>query len=238
MDYVRLVKWLAQDEDQLNCVRELVAHRGGSLTAYIKRGIMYVPDLDEFEYIAEQIGSTLEELGVTETNKWLFEGGFIVPVLDSRYELLFYINHDFRRDKSKKYLNIYTDFYGGREKEMKMYGLHNTRRAVRQNRVVVVEGLFDAIRLEMHGIPAVAQLGTKLMAYHRSFYKRFDRVIYIPDNDTSGEAAWRKFREGVPDAEVYKINGVHNDVDAYGKANTREYKEWIGELKKLGNKEV
>lgn len=232
-----LVGFLLTDEDQLNIIKnELVPYRKGSLRAYIKRGIFYSQDLNEVQYIADKLGLTLEEFGVTEENKYLFEGGFIVPVWDSRNEILFFINYDFRRDKSKKYINIYTDFYGGREKEVKMYGLHNTKQALEEDWIVAVEGLFDVIRLEMHGIPASAGLGTKIMKYHKSFYKRFKTVIYIEDNDSSGATAGRKFKKEVPHAELFRVRGSFGDVDDFGGENNRDFKQWLEELKAKGNR--
>lgn len=239
-----LVRWLMKDKDQVGIIKSsLVDVRKGSLKEYIKAGIFYSSqfgdgDMGEVSYIAEQLGVTEEEFGVTKENKWLFEEGFIVPVWGIRNELLFYINYDYRRDKSKKYLNIYTNFYDRKEVEMKMYGLHNTKKAIEQDRIVVVEGLFDCIRLGMYGIPAVAVLGTKIMTYHKLYYKRFKRVIYIPDNDGSGESAARKFREQVPNSEIYRIEGTYGDVDDFGKSGTREFEEWVKKLQAYGNKGI
>lgn len=235
-NYKDLVRFLVKDKDQIACVKELVKHRKGNLRSYVKSGIFYVQGVEEIGYITEQLGVTMEEFGVTATNKHLFEDGFIVPVMDSRRNLLFYINYDFRRDSSMKYLNIYTDFYDGKEKELKLYGLHNTKQAIQEDRVIVTEGVFDCNRLEMYGIPAVASLGTKLMSYHKSFYKRFKRVIYIPDNDSSGDSAWKTFRAQVPNSEVYRIRGISSDVDEFGSKETNEFKNWVEELKVLGNR--
>ena len=235
--YSDLVKWLVTDQDQLTIVKEnLVEHRKGDLKTYIKRGIFYSPDLDEIAHICEQLGITEEEFGVTEDNQYLFEGGFIIPVLDSKNRLMFFINHDYRRDKSKKYLNIYTDEHGGKEKELKLFGLHNLKQALKEDRIFVVEGVFDELRLEQYGVPAVAGLGTKVMEYHKYFYKRFRHVIYIPDGDTSGESAWRKFKREVPHAEVMWLPTNYGDVDEFGGKGKERFAEWIKMVKEYRKK--
>lgn len=237
MDMKKLVKWIVTDEDQIACIREVVDHRKGDLKTYVRRGIFYIPpDLAELDYVIEQLGTTHEELGITKDNIELFEDGFIIPVMDSRFRVLFYINYSFLRHKSRKYLNIYTERFKGKEQTLKIYGMHNTRKAIKEDRIVVVEGLFDVLRLEQYGIPAVAMLGTGFLPYHAAYFKRFKRVIYVPDNDWAGEESWRRFKNQIPTAEPYRIRGVHSDVDEFGKVNNADFKDWIGTLKNLGVK--
>lgn len=237
LKYSKFIKWLVSDKDQVEFIRDnLVEHRNGDLKTYIKRGIFYSRDIGEIEYICDQLGITLEEFGVTEENESLFENGFIIPVLDSRNRVMFYINYDYRRDKSKKYMNAYHNENGGKEKELKLFGLHNVKQAMREDRIFVVEGVFDVLRLEQHGLPVVAGLGTKVMDYHKYFYKRFKRVIYIPDGDTSGESAWRKFKREVPHAEVLWLPVNYGDVDEFGAKGKENFTEWVTMLKEYRKK--
>lgn len=238
MDVKKLVTFVAKDKDQLECIKELVNHRKGNLREYVKNGIFYVPDLNELDYVIGQIGTTKEDLGITEDMEYLFEGGFIIPVMDSNYEVLYYVNYNFLRDKSKKYINVYTVKYKGKEQSLKLYGMHHVKKALKEDRIVVVEGIFDVLRLAMYGIPAVAMLGTAFMPYHKSFFQRFKRVIFIPDNDDAGESSWRKFKKAIPTSEVYRIAGTDSDVDDFGAGDSMAFKEWIKELQELGNKTI
>ncbi|MFV1457822.1 hypothetical protein VJ282_35200, partial [Bacillus mycoides] len=105
---------------------------------------------------------TEEDLDMDEISLGLFERGYIIPVWDGYMNIMFYINHSWLRDKSKKYLNIYPITNSKNLKEMKMYGMHNLKQGLDEDRIVVVEGVFDVLRLEQYGIPAVSLMGTKV----------------------------------------------------------------------------
>lgn len=237
MEYKKLVKFLLQDEDQKNFVKELAKQRKmDSIKTYIKRGIFFSADLDELSYVVEQLGMHPDDLDVDHTEVNSFDNGFIVPVWDAYDRLLFYINYSWARDKSKKYINIYPLTNRDNLKAMKIYGMHNMKQGLEEGRMVVVEGVFDVLRLEHHGIPACSILGVEVLPYHKQYLSRFKRVIYIQDEDNAGSAAWRKFKMEVPNAEAYRITGVQKDVDAFGGSDSFEFNEWITELKTLGVK--
>ena len=238
MNYKKLVKFLVNDDDQKEYLAELVEKRNGDLKTYIKRGIFCSADgnLEELSYVMEKLGMTEEDLDMDEISLGLFERGYIIPVWDGYMNIMFYINHSWLRDKSKKYLNIYPITNSKNLKEMKMYGMHNLKQGLKEDRIVVVEGVFDVLRLEQYGIPAVSLMGTKVMPYHKQFLSRFKTVIYIRDEDNAGATAWKRFKDEVPNAIEYRISGSYKDIDKFAQDSTFEFEDWIKPLQTLGKR--
>lgn len=236
--YRQLMQFLLKDEDQLDYVKELAEKRGANFKTYLRRGIFCSADenLDELGYILEQLGVDESALDVDEVGLTLFKRGYILPVWDGNNKLLFYINYSWQRDKSKKYMNIYPVTNRENIKAMKMYGMYNLKQALQEDRIVVVEGSFDVLRLEAYGIPAVCLLGTKIMPYHKQFLSRFSTVIYVQDEDNAGTGAWNKFKVEVPHAMAYRMTGIYNDVDEFAKKSVIEFEEWVKPLQTMGKR--
>jgi len=101
-----------------------------------------------------------------------------------------------------KYLNSPETvlFHKGRE----LYGLHETRRArTRLERLIVVEGYMDTVRLHQEGIDyAVATLGTATTSEHfRRLFRLVSAVVFAFDGDRAGRAAaWRALQQALPEA--------------------------------------
>ena len=53
-------------------------------------------------------------------------------------------------------------------------------------KVVIVEGIFDALSLDMLGVPAMATMGANVGEYKGEMLKIFDKVLCIPDTDKVG----------------------------------------------------
>ena len=63
-------------------------------------------------------------------------------------------------------------------------------------KVVVVEGIFDALSLDMLGIPAIATMGANVGSYKGEMLKIFDKVLCIPDTDKVGLRAVKEWCVG------------------------------------------
>lgn len=255
VDFKKLVKLIYTDDAQKGALDELARHRrkleqngtddvSKTVLRYIKNGIHYIPKnsymneehIAEIEYIAEQTGTDLNGYGVNEKNDFYFSDKYVIPVRDSKNRILFYITHTFDNPKSAKYVNVYTDNYDGKEVAFKVYGMHNTQLALKQNRMVVVEGVFDSNILPEFNIPAVALLGTKLVPYHKQYLSRFKSIIYIPDNDVAGETAWKRFKKEFPNAIQYNVPLGFKDAEEFIYGGKKEQvKIWIDNLYKLQN---
>lgn len=81
------------------------------------------------------------------------------------------------------------------EKGRELYGLPQSRLAIRETgTVVVVEGYMDVVALAQHGVAnCVAALGTATTPAHvQKLMKQADRIVFCFDGDTAGrKAAWR-----------------------------------------------
>jgi DNA primase len=78
-----------------------------------------------------------------------------------------------------------------------LYGLHWAKHAIRrEDRVLVVEGYFDVVRLVSHGVePVVAPLGTALTEAQAAILRRYTRNAFLLyDSDRAGLKA--TFRAG------------------------------------------
>lgn len=227
-----IVKYIAKDKEQLKILKLLAEKRKLKLKDIVKRGIFAVPDQDELDYLLEQWGYSFEDVfGKETTDVNLVTNGFMIPVLDSSNRILFYINYNWERVKSRHYLNVFPDELYNLSGNIKMYGGHNLAKGIKEGWVVVVEGLFDGVRLETEGVPVVALLGSKLLDFHKVFLSRFDQVIYIPDNDAAGEKGWRSVKYGLDNAFKYKVEGLYKDVDEFAREGGMDYELWLKRLK-------
>jgi len=101
-----------------------------------------------------------------------------------------------------KYLNSPETelFHKGQE----LYGLHEMRLARTQaNRLLVVEGYMDVVRLHQAGITyAVATLGTATTPEHlKRAFRLVSEIVFCFDGDRAGRgAAWRALQNALPEA--------------------------------------
>lgn len=223
-----------RDDDQKRLLGYLSEVRGIPVGELIQRGILYVTDdLGELEYLSDETGISLEEMGITEDNEHMFLNGYIIPIRDIKGRIIWYQNYSFNRDKGTKYIMIFPDSYEGAQ-NIRMYGTHNYDKAMELDSIVAVEGIFDAIRLEMAGVPAVSLMGTKLTKSQQRFLSNFRRVYYVPDNDVSGEYASIR-NQRLDNLVEYKLVSGYEDVDHLGKEGGYEYDMWLNVLKdKMG----
>jgi len=233
LKYKELVRYLLKDKEQQESLRVLGKKREMSLKALVRRGIFCVPDEGELSYLLEQWDLDFEEcFGKDGEYVRLVNGGFIIPVLDSMNNIIFYVNYNWERGAARKYLNVFPDEFLEIKTNMKMFGMHNMEWGIQEGYIVVVEGIFDVIRLEEYGIPAVALMGNKLMDYHKRFLSRFDRVVYVSDADDAGALGKNKVLREVPNAVHYGIKGLSKDVDEFAVEDEVNFKYWLEGLKR------
>lgn len=230
--YKELVKYLMKDKEQIKTLKILSEYRNIPLKYLVRRGIFCIPDTDELSYLLEEWNMTFEEFfGKDISSVKLLNEGYIIPVLDSSYRIRFFVNYNWERGKARKYLNVFPDNFIESSKTLKMFGMHNMSQGIKEDWIVLVEGMFDVIRLESEGIPTVALMGNKLLEYHKIFLKRFNKVVYISDTDFMGILGWKKVRKGLDNVIHYPIKGLSKDVDEFAVEDTLNYKEWLKGLK-------
>lgn len=125
-----------------------------------------------------------------------------------------------------KYLNsAETDAF---HKGLTLYGLHTARGAMRrEERAILVEGYFDAIRVSAAGIePVVAPLGTSLTEGQAELLRRHAKTVFIAyDSDGPGQKATFRaadvlLAQGVTVRVVTMPDG--EDPDTYVRAHGRD----------------
>jgi len=130
-----------------------------------------------------------------------FRDRIMFPIRDVRGRVIAFGGRVLDRGEPK-YLNSPETvlFHKGRE----LYGLHETRRSrANLERLLVVEGYMDAVRLHQSGIGyAVATLGTATTPEHfRRIFRLVREVAFAFDGDRAGRAAaWRALQHALPEA--------------------------------------
>src|SRR5699024_4926058 len=123
LKYKDLVRYLIKDEEQHKSLRILCEQRGIDLKHLVRRGIFCVPDADELSYLLEEWDLEFEHVfGKERDHLKLVNEGFIIPVLDSSFRIIFYVNYNWERGSARKYLNVFPDDFNDLEVNMKMFG--------------------------------------------------------------------------------------------------------------------
>ena len=200
--------------------RDYLTRRGLTAETLTQFGIGYAPD--SWNAVLKRFGGSdaerraLADLGLIierdagrstaaarEGDRYYdrFRDRIMFPIRDVRGRVIAFGGRVIDRGEPK-YLNSPETvlFHKGRE----LYGLHETRRSrARLERLLVVEGYMDVVRLHQAGIPyAVATLGTSTTPDHfRRVFQLVREVVFAFDGDRAGRAAaWRALQHALPEA--------------------------------------
>lgn len=133
------------------------------------------------------LGERRKELGlVSDADNFLLEDRYIIPVKSAGGDLLTLIGYfpDY-----SKYITLPTICFS---KNILFFNIDDalTRSWTKYNGVVfLVEGIFDALSLRAIGLPAIATQGNNVGLVKSELLKVFRKVVYIPDNDSTGRRA-------------------------------------------------
>ncbi len=117
-----------------------------------------------------------------------FRNRLIIPILDDRGQVVAFGGRALSDEDKPKYLNSpETTVY---KKSQVLYGFHQAKDAIRQNKAaVVMEGYFDVISAHLGGITeAVGSCGTAMTDSHLKLLTRFGaETVYLAfDSDEAG----------------------------------------------------
>ena len=87
-------------------------------------------------------------------------------------------------------------------------------KALDDDYIIIVDGIFDAINLNRIGLHAVSLMGSTFSNWHRYYIRLIKYVIIIPDNDSAGVNLVKKIRKFRQDAIVL-WQGKYKDIDDY-----------------------
>jgi DNA primase len=201
--------------------REYLTRRGLTSDTLAQFGIGYAPDswnavlkcfgtdeaqrraLADVGLIIERDAGRTSSGGMRDGDRYYdrFRDRIMFPIRDVRGRVIAFGGRVIDRGEPK-YLNSpeMVLFHKGRE----LYALYETRRSrTNLERLLVVEGYMDAVRLHQAGIPyAVATLGTATTPEHfRRIFRLVREVVFAFDGDRAGRAAaWRALQHALPEA--------------------------------------
>jgi len=111
----------------------------------------------------------------------MMSGRVVIPIHNKKGELVAYAGRAID-DTEPKY-----KVPNGFRKSLELFNLHSV---VESDRVVVVEGFFDCIRVHQSGFPCVALMGSSLSSeQEKIFVEHFRRVLFLFDGDEAGRKA-------------------------------------------------
>ncbi|HVS78042.1 MAG TPA: DNA primase, partial [Steroidobacteraceae bacterium] len=205
----RVAKFYAEALTRDPRARGYLTHRGLTSDTIASFGIGYAPD--SWNAVLKRFGAgeaerrALTDLGLIierdmgrasagaaregDRHYDRFRDRIMFPIRDVRGRVIAFGGRVIDRGEPK-YLNSPETvlFHKGRE----LYGLYETRHArASLERLLVVEGYMDAVRLHQSGIPyAVATLGTATTPEHfRRIFRLVREVVFAFDGDRAGRAA-------------------------------------------------
>lgn len=184
--------------DQTDPVRQYVTRRGLSDETLVAFAIGYAPDKwDELLHAAERQGITpawLQKAGLATAKGDhcydTFRHRLIFPIFSLSGRVIGFGGRALDDEVQPKYLNSpETPIY---QKSRIVYGLHQTKEAVRRaGRVIVVEGYIDLLSVHQAGIePVVATCGTALTTEQARLLVRYATdAVLVYDADEAGVRA-------------------------------------------------
>lgn len=129
----------------------------------------------------------LAKLGMLDGSRFILEGRYIVPIRSATGKVVALVGW---RKGGTKYMTVASEDFS---KEALWFNIDKAldksfgdKSSLWYGKVVVVEGIFDALSLDMLGVPAVATMGANVGEYKGEMLKIFDKVLCIPDTDKVG----------------------------------------------------
>ncbi len=119
-----------------------------------------------------------------------FSGRLLIPINDQYGNLIAISSRDLRQDTKQKFL------HQSFNKSIYLYGLDSAKKTmIQKNYVIIVQGQFDTIYLQMNGFEnTVGILGSAMHMQQVSLIKRYcNNVFFLLDGDKSGKHAATKY---------------------------------------------
>ncbi len=186
---------------QAEAARQYLARRGVPQEFMVKYQLGYAPDDWDFIFsrLAAKFGAeVVEQAGLAVRRSSgngaydRFRGRVMFPITDHQGRVCAFGGRVLG-DGQPKYMNSPESPVF--RKSQILFGLHQHREAIRQSRrAVIVEGNFDLLLLDVHGISnAAAPLGTALTKEHvRALRGLCNEVVLLFDGDAAGLRAARR----------------------------------------------
>ena len=186
-DLERVFRWFKKNEDP-NGINELCEMRGyfsDEMKSFLKDyGVLKLKEGVDVSVLK----NLKTDLGLfSDKGNFILENRFIIPLKDLEGNILTFIGW---YPDERKYITAKTPIFS---KNFLLFGLDNFN----NERVVVVEGIFDSLSLRAWGIPAVAVMGSDCSVGQRGWLSLCKEVLAIPDNDYVGRSIVKKDKWGI-----------------------------------------
>lgn len=111
---------------------------------------------------------------------------FVFPLMTPDRVIAGWVGYDYEEEKYK-YLMSFAKFA---EKGRMFFNWVNIDKGYKEDVCIIVEGVFDSLRLNELGFyNNVGLLGKRVTEYQKRILNRFSLLVLIPDNDVPGEKA-------------------------------------------------
>lgn len=140
---------------------------------------------------------SLNKMGLLDGSSFVLEDRVIIPIRNAKGNVVAYVGW---RKGATKYMTVASEDFS---KEALWFNIDKAlekafgdKSSIWYGKVVVVEGIFDALSLDMLGIPAIATMGANVGIYKGEMLKIFNKVLCIPDTDKVGLRAVKEWCVG------------------------------------------
>lgn len=142
---------------------------------------------------------------------------FVFPILSSKGIINGLVGYDYESDF--KYIMSISSFTA---RDNLLFNLQNLDKAYRERVLIIIEGVFDSLRLnEVGRLNNISLLGKKMTNYKLNLINRFDLVVLIPDNDEQGIKSSEYWKRGIK-TKIATINLAANNYEKIIKEQNEE----------------
>ena len=146
-------------------------------------GIFFIDKMAEL--VVPKYFDLLKNFGViSETNsKPIYNDRYVIPFYGMDKKVMGLVGYTW--EAKERYVYATTQYF---ERNDAIYGLENIEQIIKDNYVIVVEGLTDRLRLIELGFKNVlCTAGAHKSLFMMQIFNMIDNVIFIPDRDTAGD---------------------------------------------------
>ncbi len=223
----------------LECIRNVQGKAKARLFGYLKAdGMFYVPsDI----YMSEIFGDTIMDfnngLYVGEACKLCFRLAMPVRLLDDTIiGFIGYSNQDDFDENNPAFVKyLYPPKYILQKSRYMYITRKEFLKALREDYICIVDGLFDQKALAANGINAVSLCGSSVTEYHRMYLNSIKHKVIIADNDAAGRKMAADLKRIWPTSvEIYQDKS--KDIDSYIRTIERieEVQKIVEQMKQEG----
>lgn len=191
-------------------------------TLLLSKGIFKMPTLHEVQLTARANGMlltppVLRQLGlVSDSGDYFLEDRYAIPLCDwtgAPIALVCWY------PDARKYITTTTYGFTATTTFFNMQSYPKAVQPDGSTVIFVVEGIFDALSVESLGYCCLGNQGLDMSPIKKTMLQRFDRVLFIPDNDRPGRMSnpYLTIRSShhweLPNSRMIALTGKIKDMD-------------------------